>query len=280
MIEQAAWSPDVDRLQKWTTVRNGTIFHCLVELDGPDFSLNETMHANSLSAIVQSEETLRNWLQSRGFTPGFGVIVEDSVQLRREFINLFTESALESLSRDKSDLLEYLITRNELDTHTLRCWQAADRLLDTAFVALLLPRTGACQDDAETEKILINGLKALATVFTQLVRGTLGKEIGTAVRKCTENLLSIVQLSVATGEDWLGPATRLWTLRTSISTSGKICPHPNDCHFLQLSSVSEYRVLGSTARVRLISWRLTFTAHTSLLGLVLEHLLILCQLIS
>jgi hypothetical protein len=222
----------------------GTIFHCLIELDGPDFSTKEINHVNRLSTITEDEPTLRSWLQSRGFTPGFGVIVEDSVQLRRDFINLFIDSALNSLSSEKSDLLEYLITKNELDTHTLRCWQAADRLLDSAFVSLLLPRDGPCKDDADTEKVLIDGLRALATNFTQSVRGSLGKDIATAVRKCTENLLSIVQISASTGEDWIGSATRLWTLRTSISTSGKInlitTPSPalSDFCAIQTSSIS------------------------------------------
>ena len=203
------------------------MFHCLVELEGPDFSTNERKHVNKLSAIVQSEQALRSWLQSRGFTPGFGVIVEDSVQLRRDFVHLFIDSALQSLSSDKSDLLEYLITKNELDTHTLRCWQAADRLLDSAFVSLLLPRIDSCQEDIQADKILINGLKALATGFTQSVRGLLGAEIGTAVRKCMEDLLSTIQISASSGEDWIGHATRLWTLRTSVSTAGKISPDHN-----------------------------------------------------
>lgn len=107
-----------------------------------------------------------------------------------------------------------------MDSQALRCWQVADALLDSAFVALLLCQHGPCHEDSDDDKALISGLKSLARDITQAVREPLGKDIAVMARACVDDLLAIVQRCSAMGEDWIEPAMRLWALRSSIATSG------------------------------------------------------------
>ena len=213
----ASWEPNVARLKAWASVPKGSIFSWLIELDGPDLRVDQQNCENHWSALIRRGHLLQ-WLEEKRFTLGLGLITGDSKQLLTNFINSFMDCALDSLRKGSVPILQYLIDKNDLDSHTLRSWQAADTLLDPKFVSLLLPRSGADPDDSDG--IMVQGLRALATDITQSVRKPLGKEVAVCVQRTLENLRSVFQLSFATSKDWAGPAARLWMLRSSITASG------------------------------------------------------------
>ena len=213
----ANWVPSVGRLKGWSSAPKGSVFSAIMELFGPDLRMDGQNCENEWSALIRRAHLLQ-WLESRGFTLGLGLITGDSEQLLTSFINSFVDCALDAVRNGKAPLLQYLINKNDLDSHTLRSWQATYSLLDPTFVALLLPRSEPNPDDAGS--IVTQGLRALATDITQSVRKPLGKEVGACVRRTLDDLLSAFQISFATGEDWAKPAGRLWVLRSSIAMSG------------------------------------------------------------
>lgn len=198
-------------------------FQCLVELEGPDFNVDGNSRRTMCSALIQGGQLLQ-WLESKGFALGLGIITGDSAELLTSFIHLFMDCALDSLQKGRHGLLQYLINKNQLDSHILRAWQTADTLLDPAFVGPLLPQSEPYEHSANTDNILINGLKALATDVIGTVRASLCKEIATYVGATVEHLLSVVRHSSAIDEDWIETAERLWTLREYIAASGWLQP--------------------------------------------------------
>ena len=212
-----SWVPNVSRLRSWANVSNGTAFGCLLELEGPDMSADRQTSGSEWQSLIRRGQFL-NWLESRGFRLGAGLITGDTEQLLTTFFSFFIECVITSLKRNRYMFLQYLIKAHGLDTHTLQTWHAAESLLQPRFLTLLPPRTQADQDDVD--EIVVQGLSALVNDFSHAVRKPLGREIVGCVRSALIKLDSTFRYSLTAGEDWAPYARRLWTIRDSIAQSG------------------------------------------------------------
>lgn len=115
-----SWMPS-ERLKSWSGLASGSVFGCLLELEGPDLRLDACNDATEWQSLIQRRQLLP-FIESKGFKCGPGLLIGDSTELLNSFINMFLDCVLQSLKMKSSHILQFFITWHDLDEHTLRIW--------------------------------------------------------------------------------------------------------------------------------------------------------------
>ena len=213
----ARWEPNRSRLKQWASVPHGTTFNCLVELDGPDLRSGQSQHGSECEALLH-EKTILRWLGTKGFKLAADLATGNSDTLITAFVHSFIDTALAALQNKNTVLLQHLIEKEALDSHTLKSFRLAQNLLPDQFVALMLKSDGPVSEDVDTT--VVQGLRTLSKDFSNAVRKPLRDDIALFATKAIAHLALRVSIAFDTGEYWADPAIRLWALRSSVANAG------------------------------------------------------------
>ena len=223
-----AWRPNVDRLLRWSENPSNAPFNELLALEGPDLDSEPNQQCCSKWQALIRGGHLLPWLELKGWHPAIGLVTGDTEELLACFIDEFLEVASLSVVTKHTELLKYLITRDGLDSQPLKSWRAVESMLPSGGTALLLTRTTPFR--AEDDALLIRCLGALSRDVTGAARRSLVNETAQAVTSVSKFLLGACNACDITSVrwkwyslnsvPWMGPAQRLWQLRSAIDGAG------------------------------------------------------------
>jgi hypothetical protein len=218
----AYWQPKVPRLLKWADSRSSA-FAFLIGTEGPDCEGDLDIHNRTQWQAMIRSGVLLLWLQAHGYTIGVPLMTGDTESSLTIFMEAFLDAATLSRTSENTQLLEYLIWRDELDLQPLNTWQALRGALQQDFVNILLKRTPlkAADDDVD---VVVQGLDWLSYGAANAVRPIL-REVADSVRRLVQLLVDGCCTLLKHEVEWIRMARRLWRLRDAVITSDWLHSH-------------------------------------------------------